>query len=194
MESEDYYIVKVILIFFFILIAICLIYYYNTLLNTKNIKNIKNIKIYVPYDKNIFDKNYRPLVKIDENKYTKPQTLVKLYNEEPVIFTNKNSIEFDNKNVFNIYKNGDIVNNIGFDEDVIITYSLESKKNSKFEEDLEDVYNMDLVESEDPNYDYNEIFNYSIKPNKSDLPIANVPLCVLKDGSKSLKLSDRIHL
>jgi len=188
MESEDYYIVKVILLLFSILIAIYFIYYYNTLLT------IKNIKTYVPRDEDVFDKNYRPFVKIDEIKYTKPQTLVKLYNEEPVIFTNKNNIDFDNKNVFNIYKNGDIVNNIGFDEDVIIPNSLESKKHSKFEEDLEDVYNMDLVESEDPNYDYNEIFNYSIKPNKSDLPIANVPLCVLNDGSKSLKLSDRIHL
>jgi hypothetical protein len=188
MESEDYYVVKVILLLFSILIAICAIYYYNTQLDTKNIKT------YVPHDENVFKNNYRPFAKIDEPKYAKPQTLVKLYDEEPVVFTNKNSIDFDNKNVFNIYKNGDTVKNIGFDEEIIIPYSQEYKKHSKFEEELEDVYNTDLVESEDPTYDYYEIFNYSIKPNKSDLPIANVPLCVLNDESKSLKLSDRIHL
>jgi len=189
MKSEDYYIVKVILLIFSIMIAICAIYYYNT-----QQLNTKNIKTYVPHDENVYKNNYRPFDKIDEKKYVKPQTLVKLYNEEPVIFTNKNSIDFDNKNVFNIYKNGDTVKNIGFDEEIIIHFSHEYKKHSKFEEELEEVYTTDLVESEDPTYDYYEIFNYSIKPNKSDLPIANVPLCALNDGSKSLKLSDRIHL
>jgi len=188
MKTEYLSIVKNILILFIILISISAIYYYTIRIKTKNIKT------YFPHDENIFENNYRPFVKIDEKKYAKPHTLVKLYDEEPVIFTNKNNIDFDNKNVFNMYKNGDIVNNIGFNEEIIIPSSLESKKHSRFEQDLDEVYTMDLVESEDPTYNYYEVFNYSIKPNKSDLPIANVPLCALNDESKSLKLSDRIHL
>jgi hypothetical protein len=53
---------------------------------------------------------------------------------------------------------------------------------------------MDLVENDNPNYDYNEIYDYTVKPNKSDLPLVNVPLYALNDGVNSLKLSDRIYL
>ena len=65
--------------------------------------------------------------------------------------------------------------------------------NSKYEPELEDVYATTLRGNEyDPQIPPDEIYNYCIKPNKSDLPIVNPPLQLLLNNAP-LRLSER-HL
>jgi hypothetical protein len=83
------------------------------------------------------------------------------------------------------------IDNIDFHKDNI--NSDESKLGnpnlSIFDPELEEVYNTNLTGNYDDN---NEIFDYSIKPNKTDLPIVNPPLQLLKTDAP-LRLSER-HL
>jgi len=65
--------------------------------------------------------------------------------------------------------------------------------NSKYEPELEEVYATTLRGNEyDPQIPPDEIYNYCIKPNKSDLPIVNPPLQLLLNNAP-LRLSER-HL
>ena len=65
--------------------------------------------------------------------------------------------------------------------------------NSKYEPELEEVYGTTLRGNEyDPQTPPDEIYNYCIKPNKSDLPIVNPPLQLLLNNAP-LRLSER-HL
>ena len=65
--------------------------------------------------------------------------------------------------------------------------------NSKYEPELEEVYGTTLRGNEyDPQPPPDEIYNYCIKPNKSDLPIVNPPLQLLLNNAP-LRLSER-HL
>ena len=64
---------------------------------------------------------------------------------------------------------------------------------SKYEPELEEVYGTTLRGNEyDPQSPPDEIYNYCIKPNKSDLPIVNPPLQLLLNNAP-LRLSER-HL
>jgi hypothetical protein len=83
------------------------------------------------------------------------------------------------------------IDNIDFHKDNINSdeSKLGNPNNSNFDPELEEVYNTNLT----GNYDDNkEIFDYSIKPNKTDLPIINPPLQLLKTDAP-LRLSER-HL
>ena len=65
--------------------------------------------------------------------------------------------------------------------------------NSKYEPELEEVYGTTLRGNEnDPKKPPDEIYDYCIKPNKSDLPIVNPPLQLLLNNAP-LRLSER-HL
>lgn len=64
--------------------------------------------------------------------------------------------------------------------------------NAKYEPELEEVYSTTLRGNEYDTESSDEIFNYSIKPNKSDLPIVNPPLRLLMSNAP-LRLSER-HL
>ena len=64
--------------------------------------------------------------------------------------------------------------------------------NSKYEPELEEVYGTTLRGNDYDTQSPDEIFNYSIKPNKSDLPIVNPPLQLLRSNAP-LRLSER-HL
>lgn len=64
--------------------------------------------------------------------------------------------------------------------------------NSKYEPELEDVYSTTLRGKEYDPQTPDDIYNYSIKPNKSDLPIVNPPLQLLLNNAP-LRLSER-HL
>jgi hypothetical protein len=64
--------------------------------------------------------------------------------------------------------------------------------NAKYEPELEEVYSTTLRGDEYDTESSDEIFNYSIKPNKSDLPIVNPPLRLLMSNAP-LRLSER-HL
>ena len=64
--------------------------------------------------------------------------------------------------------------------------------NSKYDPELEDVYSTTLRGKEYDPQTPDEIYNYSIKPNKSDLPIVNPPVQLLLNNAP-LRLSER-HL
>ena len=64
--------------------------------------------------------------------------------------------------------------------------------NAKYEPELEDVYKTTLRGGRNHSDEPDEIFNYCIKPNKSDLPIVNPPLQLLRSNAP-LRLSER-HL
>jgi hypothetical protein len=126
-----------------------------------------------------------------ENKKNNPPPpkLVNLYNEDFKKMTNKNDIDYVNKNNILLYNDKDkgklMKDNDNFEVEIIRPFI----KNSTFDSELEKVYVDDMADNKDPNNNYNEIYDYSVKLQKTDLPIANVPACFLKDN-KSLKLSE----
>jgi len=130
-----------------------------------------------------------PNITIDKKNNPSPPKLVNLYNEDLKKIENKNDIEYVNKNKILLYNDNDngklIKENDNFEVEIIRPFI----KNNTFDSDLEKVYVADIADNNDPNNNYNEIYDYSIKLQKTDLPLANVPLCFLKDN-KSLKLSD----
>jgi hypothetical protein len=191
MKSEDFSILEIMWIIFVIILAIFILYYYNYL---SNIENPTNTSFHIPYIGVLFKNNIKPIKKEEDEKIRCPQKLTNLYNEEPTILSNKYEIDLVNKNAFNMYNDSNHIDNRGFDEEIIRHNSIDSRKLREFDKSLNDVYTMDLVENDNPNYDYNEIYDYTVKPNKSDLPLVNVPLYALNDGVNSLKLSDRIYL
>ena len=118
-----------------------------------------------------------------------PPKLVNLYNEDFKKMTNKNDIDYVNKNNILLYNDNDkgkLMNeNDNFEVEIIRPFI----KNNTFDSNLEKVYVDDIADNNDPNNNYNEIYDYSVKLQKTDLPLANVPACFLKDN-KSLKLSE----
>jgi len=123
-----------------------------------------------------------------KNNLAPPPKLTNLYNEETQVIQSKNEIDIINKNNILMYKDEFQTSNPTFENELINT-----NMSGEFSHDLEKVYTQDLVENTDTNHDYNEMFDYCVKPNKSDLPIANVPLYALKDTTCSLKLSDNFN-
>jgi hypothetical protein len=121
-----------------------------------------------------------------------PPKLVNLYQEDIPVMPNKNDLDVINKNTFNMYSSNKDIDNTNFNKEIITQDTIKTPEQRVFSPELEQIYTDDLAENTDPNFDYNQIYNYSLKPNKGDLPIANVPLCALKDNHKSFKLSDRI--
>jgi hypothetical protein len=117
-----------------------------------------------------------------------PPKLTNLYNQELEVIHSKNDIDIINKSNMLLYKDEYQSSNPTFESELINT-----NMSGKFTSDLEKVYTHDLAENKDTTHDYNEIFDYCVKPNKSDLPIANIPLYALKDFSCSLKLSDSFN-
>jgi hypothetical protein len=71
--------------------------------------------------------------------------------------------------------------------------TLGSPSNDNCDPELEEVYNTTLRGEENHTNKPDEVYNYSIKPNKSDLPIVNPPLQLLKNNAP-LRLSERHFL
>ena len=132
--------------------------------------------------------------KIDQNdvKVRCPPKLVNLYEQDIPPMPNKNDLDVINKNTFNMYSSNKYIDNANFNKEIITQDTIKTPEQRAFTPELEKIYTTDLAENTNPNLDYNQIYNYSLKPNKGDLPIANVPLCALKDNHKSFKLSDRM--
>jgi hypothetical protein len=122
------------------------------------------------------------------NNTAPPPKLTNLYNEENQVIHSKNDIDIINKSNMLLYKDEYQSSNPTFENELINT-----NMSGQFTPDLEKVYTQDLVENKDNTHDYNEIYDYCVKPNKSDLPIANVPLYALKDSGCPLKLSDSFN-
>ena len=70
---------------------------------------------------------------------------------------------------------------------------LGSPSNDSCDPELDEVYNTTLRGEENHSNKPDEVYNYSIKPNKSDLPIVNPPLQLLKNNAP-LRLSERHFL
>lgn len=132
--------------------------------------------------------------KIDHNdvKVRCPPKLVNLYEQNIPPMPNKNDLDVINKNTFNMYSSDKDIDNANFNKEIITQDSIKTPEQRVFTPELEKIYTDDLAENINPDFDYNQIYNYSLRPNKGDLPIANVPLCALKDNHKSFKLSDRM--
>ena len=121
-----------------------------------------------------------------------PPKLVNLYNEDIKQLPNKNDINVINKTKINLYDNNYSDDNPNFNKSIITQDSIKSSKDREFAPELEKVYTADIAENINPNIDYTQIYDYSVKPNKGDLPMVNMPACYLKGNSRSYKLSDKL--
>lgn len=154
------------LAFFVFIVLILIVYYYNIQqrqeLNVKREDKVDNVNNNAIQKNNININN-------DHNK---------IYSELEKYKKINNNYTY---NIDNVDFHKDIINN---DES-----KLGNPNNSNFDQELDEVYNTSLT----GNYDDNkEIYDYSIKPNKTDLPIINPPLQLLKSDAP-LRLSER-HL
>lgn len=179
-DNEIYYIEIICIIF---LIVFVFLLFFNMSKNTVQEKEepVKPKPVYPP-------------VKTDHTdvKVRCPPKLVNLYDQDIPSMPNKNDLDVINKNTFNMYNSNKDIDNANFNKEIITQDTIKTPEQRAFTPELEKIYTTDLVENTNPNFDYNQIYNYSLKPNKGDLPIANVPLCALKDNHKSFKLSDRM--
>ena len=169
MTYEGYY-----LAFFVFIGLIVIIYYYNIqqqqelsvnrINNVNNANSINNVNTSKPKSINI--NNDHNKIYDELGKYKK---------------TNNNNYTYD-------------IDNVNFHKDIISgdDNKLGNKNQSNFDPELDEVYNTNL-RGNDITSDNNEMFDYSIKPNKTDLPIVNPPLQLLKTDAP-LRLSERQFL
>lgn len=115
---------------------------------------------------------------------TKPK-IININNDHNKIYDELEKYKKTNNYTYNIDNIDFHKDNINSDESKLGNPNL-----SIFDSELEEVYNTNLRGNNNNNN--NEIFDYSIKPNKTDLPIANPPLQLLKTDAP-LRLSER-HL
>ena len=162
MKYEGYY-----LAFFVFIVLILIVYYYNIQqkqeLSVKREDKVGNVNNNAIQKNNININNDHNKIYGELEKYKKTNNI--------------------NNYTYNI-------DNVDFHKDNINTdqSKLGNPNNCNFDPELEEVYNTKL--SGDNNN--NEIYDYSIKQNKSDLPIINPPLQLLKTDAP-LRLSER-HL
>jgi hypothetical protein len=117
---------------------------------------------------------------------TAPPKLVNLYEEDYKVVRNKNDIECVNRDSILLYDNTYNADNDNFDVELMRPYH----KNNKFLEELENVYNTRISSREAGDIEFDEIYDHSLREQKTDLPLANIPVYALLDN-KPLKLSDR---
>jgi len=192
--DEDNSFEAILWVFLVAILIISIVYYIYYYLNNNQsplIPNNKNDEIYNKYEDNKDNKDNKETKKLQEFKNNPPPPkLVNLYNEDYKKMENKNDIEYVNKNTILLYndeqRNYLKKENDNFEVEIIRPFI----KNNTFDSDLEKVYVDDIADNNDPKNNYNEIYDYSVKLQKTDLPVANVPICMLKDN-KPLKLSER---
>lgn len=186
MKNEEFSYIEIIWVFFIIILGLYAFYYY------KNNHDKVNYPTYqqTPTHREVDSKKIKNSDSKNVNvKLATPPKLTNLYNEENQVIHSKNDIDIINKSNMLLYKDEFESSNPTFESELINT-----NMTGEFTPDLEKVYTQDLVENDDNTHDYNEIYDYCVKPNKSDLPIANIPLYALKDSSCSLKLSDSFNI
>ena len=179
MKREDIYgyfenILWIILIIIFLL---AIGYYINHITNTTGYINNPSYLSHIQY--------ISPQKNVDnQNSYTlsnSPHKLVNLYKEDYKVIRNKNDIECVNRDSILLYDDKYNTDNDNFDVELMRPYY----KNNNFVKELEEVYNTKISSPEN-----DEIFNNSLREQKTDLPLANIPVYALLDN-KPLKLSDR---
>jgi len=165
MNYEGYYLV------FFIFIGLLIVFYYYNLQNSQ--------------------------AQASQSQYLHPQ-YPRHSQASQASHSNNNKVSTENKKINNI-NNKDIYT-YNIDNIDILNDSPSSNNNTlgnpndvKYEPELEEVYNTTLRGDENHSNKPDEVYNYSIKPNKSDLPIVNPPLQLLKNNAP-LRLSERHFL
>jgi hypothetical protein len=123
---------------------------------------------------------------IKYNSYNTDDDHIKLYKDEANYKKTNSLNNIDNYtyNIENIDILKDNTNNLTNDS------SLGNKNPSTYEKELEEVYNSTLRGNINYTNETDEIFTYSVKPNKTDLPIVNPPLQLLQSNTP-LRLSER---
>jgi hypothetical protein len=124
---------------------------------------------------------------IKQNKMNIDEDHIRLYREDAKYKKLDNTK--DTKYTYNI-------DNIDIRKDTIDNNNSENKLGNPNrclnDPELDEIYNTSLRGDDKYKNIDNEIFNYSIKPNKTDLPIVNAPMHLLLNGAP-LRLSER-HL
>ena len=122
---------------------------------------------------------------IKYNKYNVDDDHIKLYKDQSN-YKKTNNLNNINNYTYNIDNIDILKDNNNFNNDS----KLGNKNLSTYEKELEDVYNSTLRGNINDTNEPDEIFNYSVKPNKTDLPIINPPLQLLQSNAP-LRLSER---
>jgi hypothetical protein len=183
MKYEGYYPI----IFVFIGFVLILLYYYN--IQKQQQQSINNINCNYHSNKcnqgNQGNQGDRCDTSIKYNKYNVDDDHIKLY-KDPANYKKTNNLNNINNYTYNIDNIDILKDNNNFNNDS----KLGNKNLSTYEKELEDVYNSTLRGNINDTNEPDEIFNYSVKPNKTDLPIINPPLQLLQSNAP-LRLSER---
>ena len=176
MKYEGFYIV------FFIFIGLLLIIFnYNIqqqqIVNTRIVSNINATAI---------ANAATAATPIKQNKMNVDDDHIRLYREDAKYKKLDNTK--DTKYTYNIDNIDILKDTIGNNEES----KLGNPNRSEYDPELDEIYNTSLRGDDKYKNIDNEIFNYSIKPNKTDLPIVNAPAHLLLNGAP-LRLSER-HL
>ena len=125
----------------------------------------------------------------DQLAYTNTKNMANANEDHLKIYKKTNSIDINNPDSYT-YKidNIDILNDNPSNNN-----KLGSPSNDSCDPELDEVYNTTLRGDENHSNKSDEVYTYSIKPNKSDLPIVNPPLQLLKNNAP-LRLSERHFL
>ena len=175
MKYEGYY-----YLLFFVFVGILLIvFYYNMLQQQRHNQHPQNLQQYHMHQHKVMTS-----MPAKAAKYTNADDdHIKLYKDDS-IYKKTNNI---NNYTYNI-ENVDILKGNTNNSD----NKLESQNHRLYDPELDEVYNTTLRgTANDPNETI-EIYDYSVKPNKTDLPIVNAPLHLLQTDSP-LRLSEKRH-
>lgn len=168
MNYEGYYLV------FFIFIGWLIVIYYYNLQQQAQLAHASSASV------QILEAN-------NNNRINANEDHLKIYNDYSKYKKTNNT---DNKNIYTYnIDNIDILN----DNPNNNNNTLGSPSNDNCDPELEEVYNSTLRGKENHSNKPDEVYDYSIKPNKSDLPIVNPPLQLLKNNAP-LRLSERHFL
>lgn len=192
MEEEDNSMEAILWVFLIAILIMSIAYYINYFMYNKQyilIPNKNGEKDVEQHTESTYQPGYSNVTNENKKNNPPPPKLVNLYNEDYKKMVNKNDIDYVNKNNILLYNDKDkgklMKENDNFEVEIIRPFI----KNNTFDSELEKVYVDDIANNDDPNNNYNEIYDYSVKLQKTDLPLANVPVCFLKDN-KPLKLSE----
>jgi len=170
MNYEGYY-----LVFFIFIGLLIVIYYYNLQQQVQHTHAYAANAAYAAYAASQYPRHINNNQVSTEHKKTN---------------NTNNTDNRDNKKIYTYnIDNIDILN----DNPNVNSNTLGSPSNDNCDPELEEVYNSTLRGKENHTNKPDEVYNYSIKPNKSDLPIVNPPLQLLKNNAP-LRLSERHFL
>ena len=192
MEEEDNSMEAILWVFLIAILIMSIAYYINYFMYNKQyilIPNKNGEKDVEQHTESTYQPGYSNVTNENKKNNPPPPKLINLYNEDYKKMVNKNDIDYVNKNNILLYNDKDkgklMKENDNFEVEIIRPFI----KNNTFDSELEKVYVDNIANNNDPNNNYNEIYDYSVKLQKTDLPLANVPVCFLKDN-KPLKLSE----